>query len=161
MPLNPEAVIARAFGMDDATWARHANPWSVWTRVPILLLFAPAIWSRVWIGWWALLPVGLLILWTWINPRAFPPPRTLDHWASRAVLGERLWIDRHRTPIPPHHRLAPHILSALSTLGLPFLLYGLCVLHFWSTLLGLALVYFGKLWFLDRMAWLARDMSKK
>ena len=35
-----EARIARLFAMDEATWARHANPWSVWTRftaLPLLL----------------------------------------------------------------------------------------------------------------------------
>lgn len=45
-----EGWIARAHRMDDAAWARHANPWSVWTRVPILLLLALAIWSRAWIA---------------------------------------------------------------------------------------------------------------
>ena len=57
-----EARIARAHGMDDDSWARHANPWSVWTRVPILPLLALAIWSRSWIGWWAVLPVLLLVV---------------------------------------------------------------------------------------------------
>ncbi|MCA8931790.1 MAG: hypothetical protein KDA49_04945, partial [Rhodospirillaceae bacterium] len=52
--------VAGAFRMDDATWARHASPWSVWTRVPIALLLVLAIWSRVWLGWWALLPVALV-----------------------------------------------------------------------------------------------------
>lgn len=28
----------------------------------------------------------------------------------------------------------------------------------WPTLFGAALVYLGKLWFLDRMVWLCRDM---
>ena len=42
--------IADAFGMDDATWARHANPWSAWTRIPILPLLCLAIWGRAWIG---------------------------------------------------------------------------------------------------------------
>ncbi len=43
-------VLERAMAMDDTTWARHANPWSVWTRVPILPALALAIYSRAWIG---------------------------------------------------------------------------------------------------------------
>ena len=41
----------RLMAMDDAAWARHANPWSVWARVltPLPMLSA-SIWSRVWIG---------------------------------------------------------------------------------------------------------------
>ena len=76
-------LLERSMAMDDATWARHASPWSVWTRIPILPLLALAIYSRVWLGWWALVPTVLLLVWTVVNPRAFPPPARLDSWASR------------------------------------------------------------------------------
>jgi hypothetical protein len=33
----------RVMGMDDATWAKHTNPWSGWTRMSILPLFSFAI----------------------------------------------------------------------------------------------------------------------
>ena len=66
--------VEQAMVMSDLAWARHANPWSVWTRVPILPLLALAIWSRVWIGAWCWLPLALLIAWILWNPRAFPPP---------------------------------------------------------------------------------------
>jgi len=36
-------------GMDDATWKRHANPWSGWSRITILPLLCLAIMSRVWV----------------------------------------------------------------------------------------------------------------
>ncbi|MEL7048152.1 MAG: DUF6653 family protein, partial [Pseudomonadota bacterium] len=32
------SVIERAMAMDDSVWERHANPWSAWSRVPILPL---------------------------------------------------------------------------------------------------------------------------
>ena len=83
-----EARIARAFRLDDAGWARHANPWSGWTRMAVLPLLALAVWSRAWIGWWAALPLDLLVVFLWLNPRLFPPPRHLDAWISRGVLGE-------------------------------------------------------------------------
>src|SRR5690606_2418557 len=110
-----EGLIASLFRMDETTWARHANPWSVWTRVAILPLMALAVWSRVWIGWWALLPVALLVVWTWLNPRAFPPPRSFDSWAAKGVLGERLWIARREgPPLPERHRRLPLVLNGVS-----------------------------------------------
>jgi hypothetical protein len=153
-----EARIARAHRMDDAAWARHANPWSVWTRVPILPLLALAVWSRAWIGWWALLPVAALLAWTWVNPRVFPPPRSLEGWGSRAVLGERLWLARDRVPVPPRHRRLPLVLNALSAAGGLLLLYGLVRLEPWAALAGLSVALLAKMWFLDRMVRIVADM---
>lgn len=140
--------------MSDATWRRHANPWSVWTRFTILPLLIVAVWSRVWLGHWAWLPVALVAAWTWLNPRIFPPPASTDNWASRAVLGERIWLNRRHEPIPPGHRLMPIILSLVGGAGLPFLIWGLWSLRPWPTSLGALLIYAGKVWFLDRMVWL-------
>lgn len=151
--------IATAFAMDEKTWMRHANPWSVWTRVFTLPLLILAIWSRVWLGWAAIVPIAALVIWLWINPRAFPPPRSTRNWASKAVLGERVWLNRNRVPIHSHHERAATLLSALSALGLPFLAWGLYQLAIWPTLLGFVLVLFGKLWFVDRMVWLFEDMT--
>ena len=151
MPL--ETRLAHLFGLhDEDAWRRHANPWSVYTRIPIPLLLVAAIWSRVWLGWWSLLPVAVVLVWTAVNPRVFPAPRSLDSWASRAVLGETVWARRKETPLPARHRRAPLVLSALSAVGLPFLVWGLVVLDPWITLFGLAVQMTGKLWFLDRMA---------
>jgi hypothetical protein len=151
--------VARAFRLDDAGWARHANPWSGWSRMAVLPLLALAGWSRAWIGWWALLPLVLLLGFLWVNPRLFPPPSRCDAWISRSVLGERLWVDRDRSPVPAHHRRLPHWLAALSGLGGMGLVYGVAMLEPWPALLGLAVAYLGKLWFLDRMVWLHQDMD--
>lgn len=80
--------------MDDATWRRHANPWSVWTRATVLPLIILAVWSRVWIGRWSLVLVALSVLWMWLHPRVFGEPKTSRHWASRGVMGERVWLNR-------------------------------------------------------------------
>src|SRR5687767_10226355 len=98
-----ERAMAQAFGMDEGTWARHANPWSVWTRYTVLPLLMLAIWSRVWLGWWSIVPVLLTLLWAWLNPRLFPVPSSTNNWASMAVLGERVWMNRGKVPLPQHH----------------------------------------------------------
>jgi hypothetical protein len=154
-----DRLLARAFRMDDATWARHANPWSVWTRFTVLPLVVLAIWSRVWLGWWSLAAVAPALAWTWLNPRLFPPPRSTDSWASRATLGERVWLARREVPIPPHHRVLPTLLSAVAAMGLVPLAWGLAALEPWPTLLGMAVIFLGKLWFADRMVWLYQDMK--
>ncbi len=66
--------------------------------------------------------------WTMINLRAFPPPRSLDNWASWSVLGERDWSARTETPILERHRVAPIVLSVTSAVGVPFWAWGLIVL---------------------------------
>src|SRR5215213_2045253 len=98
---------ATAFGLSGSGWERHANPWSVYTRIPIPSLLAAAIWSRTWTGRRSLRLVGAVCVWAVVNPRAFPPPRSLDHWASRGVLGESHWANREEVPVPPRHRVAP------------------------------------------------------
>ena len=37
---------AKAFRLTDEAWLRHANPWSVYTRILIPPAFALAVWSR-------------------------------------------------------------------------------------------------------------------
>jgi len=155
-----DARMARAFGLEGDAWQRHANPWSVYTRIPIPPLLAAAIWTRTWLGWRSLVPVGLVCAWTAINPRAFPPPpRSLDHWASRGVLGETYWANRDEVPVPPRHRVAPNVLGAVSALGVPFVARGLVVRDGWMVLFGLAVQTAGKIWFIDRMALLYDDVA--
>ena len=151
--------MAAFFAMDGATWARHANPWSVWTRVPIGPLLCLAVWARVWFGAWCLMPVAALLLWAWVNPRAFPPPREVSSWASRAVLGERMWLARGQRPIPEHHAAWAAGLSAGSAAGLPVIAWGLWALEPWPVVFGLAVSMLAKFWFLDRMVWLHADMT--
>lgn len=151
----------KVFGLNDVTWMRHSNKWSVWTRFFILPLLAVAIWSRIWIGLYSLLFVAALVFWTWINPRFFGKPKTTKHWASKAVLGERVWLNSKEIKIPKHHRRAILILNIITGLGLPFLVWGLYQFHIWGVVIGLILVILGKMWFLDRMVWVYEDMKTK
>ena len=154
------SMTERAMGMDEATWARHANPWSGWTRVSILPLFALAVWSRVWLGWGALVPLALVLAWTWINPRLFAEPKSLDNWMSQAVLGERVWLARQDRPIARHHQNSARLLSIAAGIGVVILVYGLWALDIGFTIAGLILAMGAKLWFLDRMVWLNSETTE-
>ena len=97
-----EKRMAKAFGLEGDAWQRHANPWSVYTRIPVPAALVAAIWTYAWIGWWSLVPVGVVCLWLAVNPKVFRPPRSLDHWASR----RRCWARRsgptaRRSPCRP------------------------------------------------------------
>jgi len=58
-----ERKIASAFALDDKAWRRHANPWSVLLRSTALPILIFAFWSRLWLGWYALVPVTAALLW--------------------------------------------------------------------------------------------------
>ena len=152
--------VCRFMSVSDATWDRHTNPWSGWSRLAIPALFALAVWSRAWIGWWSLLCVLAVVGWTWWNPRAFPPPTSVANWMSRAVLGERVWRDRGHRDIPEHHIAVPELIILVSSLGVLPLAWGLWQYDVWAVIAGLVLITGGKLWFLDRMVWLRRDTRR-
>ena len=94
-----------------------------------------------------------------LNPRLFPEPESTENWASKAVLGERVWKNRDEKPVPEIHRRVPHILNGVSAVGTVMLVWGVYRLHIWFTLTGLLVAFVGKLWFLDRMVWLYEDMN--
>ena len=146
-------------GMTGPVWDRHANPLSGWTRLAILPVLALAIRSRVWIGWWSVLPALAVVLWAFANPRAFPPPADHGAWMTRAVLGERWFLARGKVSLPSHHVRWARILGAAAALGLLPLAFGLWHLNAFAVLTGLVLTVGGKLWFLDRMVWLYADMT--
>jgi hypothetical protein len=69
-----------------AMFARHANPWSAWTRwasTPLVLL---PVWTRSRSHGW------MVATWFALNPIVFPKITDERDWATRAMLGEELWI---------------------------------------------------------------------
>lgn len=140
--------------MDEAAWSRHANPLSGWSRVSILPLLAMAAWSRVWIGGWAGVLVGAVLIWTWVNPRLFPPPASIDNWMSKGVMGERVWLSRLDDPLLAHHRPIIGNLTTATIAGTLLLVIGLVLLNLSLTTTGLAVAMLSKLWILDRMVWI-------
>ena len=160
MPKTLEAVIAKVFSMSDEVWERHANPLSVWTRYSVLPVLVAAFWSRVWLGWWSVVCVGAAFFWVWFNPRMFCKPKSTKNWASKAVLGERVWLNRKKVGVPEHHKVLPNILSGVASVGMVSCIYGVVRLYIWPTVFGICLAYIGKSWFLDRMVWLYEEMKE-
>ena len=150
----------RLMAMDEAAWARHANPWSVYSRFTCLPLIVVAIWSRVWIGGWAVVPLIGALGWTFLNPRLFSAPLDKTTWAAKAVMGERLFLARKARPVPSRHVTMALWLTGVSGAGAIVLIYGLVVLNVWATVTALAVTMCGKLWFCDRMVWLFEDMER-
>lgn len=157
---NVFTAAERMMAMSEEDWLRHANPWSGWTRfltgAPLLVF---AIWSRVWIGWWALAAVAAALVWIWVNPRAFPKPHDYGSWMSRGVLGERIFLSKGDYDIPHHHLRMANLTTALAFAGVIPMIWGLIVLDPWATILGTALAILAKAWFCDRMVWLHADLT--
>lgn len=156
-----EKKIAKIFGLEADSWEKHTNPWSIWTRFATLPFLILAIWSRVWIGWYCLIPIAALIIWLKINPTLFIKPRSMDNWGSKSVLGEKYWSERKNRAVPKHHNTPILILTILQTIGALVLMLGLWKLEIYLTLIGTIIVYMAKMWFLDRMVWIYEDMKNK
>ena len=154
-----EKVVARAFRMDDEARRRHSNPWSVYTRFTMIPLIGLAVWSRVWLHWWSVAPIVVVVLWVWLNPRVFPPPKSTNNWASKVVLGEWVWMNRRSVAVPAHQRQLPNLLSIGAGIGMAVFLAGLIVLHVWTAVVGGIVTVLCKLWFADRMVWLYEEMK--
>lgn len=153
--------IATLFGMNGDAWERHANPWSVWTRIATWPLIMFVLWSFHWWGAWSLLPLCVLAGWLWLNPRAFAPPSSTSSWASRSVMGERVYLLRALHPIPIYHANAAQLLSIGSGVGALLMGAGLLTADLTAFLVGGVATLLCKLWFVDRMVWLYDDMSRE
>lgn len=88
-------------------FARHSNPWSAWTR----LLSAPLVFVPVWNRSWR--QGALLAAWLVANPVIFPEPRDDKAWATRAMLGEEMWIAER----PVDRGMALNVAATLLGLG--------------------------------------------
>ena len=154
-----EERFASYFGLRDTKdWLPHANPLSAWGRMPVLPLLVLTLWSRQWFGGIVLFPVLLLLLWTFLNPVFFSPPATTKSWISRAVLGEKIWMNREKIPVESHHETAISRLVWIQIAGVLLLGYGTYYFVGWFVIYGLTIVLLAKFWFLDRMVWVFQDL---
>ncbi|MFE6647405.1 DUF6653 family protein [Nocardioides sp. NPDC057772] len=67
-------------------FARHSNPWSMWTRWASTPLLLVPVWRH------SRRDAALVGLWMAINPVMFSKPAHDRAWATRAALGEEQWI---------------------------------------------------------------------
>lgn len=155
-----ERRLARIFSLTDENWMKHANPASVWTRYSVMPFLVLAFWSRAWIGWWCLVPGALALLWMFFNPVLFKKPKSTRHWASKAVFGERIYLNRDKVPLPSHHDTPLYtLLTCIASAGFLVTVFAVVFYSVWGVLLGVLLLCLGKSWFLDRMVWLYEDMK--
>lgn len=148
----PAAAMAADSMMAHDSWRRHANPWSVWTRLATVPFIAAAIYSRVWLGWWSLLAFLAVAIWLWLNVRIFAPVTKADRWESRAIFGEWLWINRARLDLPPNLLHAAFAPLAASFVAAAVGAFGVIWLEPWPTLVGSIGVIAGQFWFLSALA---------
>jgi len=156
-----EKKVASFFKLDDDNWMRHANPWSVYSRYSVLPLLIISFWSRLWIGWWCLVPGLLSLLWLRFNPVLFSRPKSTNNWASKAVFGERVFSNRKEIPIPDIHdpRFINGVLQTISGIGTLMIIWAIVVYSVWGAIFGTVLSMLGKSWYLDRMVWIYEDMK--
>ncbi len=157
-----ERKIASFFNLTNENWMRHSNPWSVWTRYSVLPIIVMAFWSRLWFGWWSLVPAVISICWMFLNPVFFKKPKSTKNWASKAVLGERVYLNRDKIDIPDIHKTPLlQLLNIISSVGMGLVIWAIVQYSIWGAVFGIALAYLGKSWYLDRMVWLYQDMKSE
>ncbi|MBE1877560.1 DUF6653 family protein [Myceligenerans pegani] len=145
--MDMKDAVAGAHGMTDDTWKRHANPWSVWTRLAAIVVFELAVWSREWIGWWCLIGVALVMVWLfWLNVRVFGPVEPTS-WAARGIYGEQMHVEGG---LPAEHLVITRILVALGLVGFGLIAWGLVALNLWPLVSGTVLLLMAQLWRIDR-----------
>jgi hypothetical protein len=158
-----EKRVAKLFGLSGDGWMHHANPWSVWTRFAVLPMLVVSVWSRDWIGWWSLIPIGLSVVWMMTNPLFFKTPKSTRNWASKGVFGERIWADRKDVAIPAKFLKSqvPNIATIGQGLAVIILAYGLVRLDLVVVIAGTLMCQVAKSWYIDRMVLLFEDMKER
>ncbi|WP_436166869.1 DUF6653 family protein [Bosea sp. LjRoot9] len=152
--------IARLFRMTDEAWRRHANPWSVYTRFAAIPALVLAIWSRVWIGWWAFGALAVVIVWLLLNPHVFRPVNVPQSWAAKGIYGEKLWLES-KGNLPPGYRTAFRWLMIPGLAGIALLVWGLVALLIWPTVFGATLIALAQLWRIDRLGYLYDEVMRR
>lgn len=150
-----------ALRMDARAWARHGNPWSVYSRIVGGTFVFLALWSAFRLGWASLFPIGLAIAWVYLNPRLFEPPLHADAWATRGVLGERAFLNRSVVPISSEHERIANVTTGIAICFLVLAIYGFWTREFWTAFAAWHGATVAKLWFCDRMVVLWDEVSDR
>ncbi|WP_208321895.1 DUF6653 family protein [Paramicrobacterium chengjingii] len=73
-----------------AVFARHSHPLSAWSRLATMPLVLVPFWTRTWSH------AVFIAVWFLVNPVMFGRPRSTRSFASRAMLGEEIWMTEKR-----------------------------------------------------------------
>jgi hypothetical protein len=138
----------KTFGLNEENWKKHANPWSVWSRMAAFVVMIAAIFARELFGWWTLAFIGAGIIFMFLNTRIFPGVDQPRRWDEKGIYGEKLWTLKDEAAAG--HRKAINLLIGIAGIGLPIMVYGLIVVEAWPTVFGLSLVFVSQLWQIDR-----------
>lgn len=90
-----------------AVFARHSHPLSAWSRLATMPLLLVPLWTRRWTH------ALLIAVWFLANPVMFGRPRSTRSFASRAMLGEEIWM----TEKPRDAALAIDVVASGLTFG--------------------------------------------
>ncbi len=160
MPLSKKIrKLFSIYSLTEENWEKHANPWCVLTRYASLPLIILAFWSRVWIDWWAVIPIVIASGWGILNPWLFKNATSTNNWASKSVMGELILQNIEKVAIPEHHKKIILILKNLFVVGLILSIIAIGALNLWLAVLSVVIVYVSRSWFMDRMVWLYEDMK--
>ena len=94
--------------IEDRRWAGRSHPWCVYSRLAAALALIVVLTSHRELGVYALIPISLCLFFIIVNPFIFPAPKDDSHWATRTVLGQRIWRSREHAhwDIPSISRVA-------------------------------------------------------
>ncbi len=159
IPAPMPAGQIRALGMQSKAWQRSATPFSVYTRLLTVPLLVLAIGSHAWFGaGTALAATAAVGVWLWLSPKLFPAPRSMDSWAARATMGERIWLNRLSVPIPAEDSRKGLLLSLVSAAGFVVALSGAFLTDPLLAGTGLLVGFAARFVFLSRMTVLYENM---
>lgn len=152
--------LAHWLRLSDENWMRHVHPCNVWMRYTTLPLLLLSIWSRQWWSWWSIVPGALVLGWWLFYPLVFSTPLTTKSWASKSVLGERVYLQRDQVPLLAIHRSPiPKLLHVAIVIGSLVTLWAAVYYALFVAILSMSLTCLSRSWLLDRMVWLYEDMK--
>ncbi|TXT54544.1 MAG: conserved membrane protein of unknown function [Candidatus Thorarchaeota archaeon] len=137
--------------MSEETWLRHANPKSGWSRILSLPFLFPPIWymslffANPLANWWPLVWLIIYGIWSAVNPRIFSKPDNYDNWASKGVLGEKIWTAKGERDI--HFWM--NVVSGIFFIPTIIVTY---LQLFWEMMFFASIAFLMKMWFVDRMS---------
>ncbi|MFC3095715.1 DUF6653 family protein [Alteromonas sediminis] len=157
--MNSLKVIEKLLFMSNETWKKHGNPASVFSRLLVFPLLILTIWWRETLAefFWVIFIVLLVFL--FLSTRLFPAPKNNKSWASKSILGEKLWLDNTNCQVPQKHSYAATLIISGQFISLLLIVLGLVYTVQSMVWTGTSTFLVLKLWFLDRMVWLLSDMS--